>query len=409
MATTRKQLSARVPTQQVLSAAASLGGKMSTATARMAITNAFLEDSYTGVIYVGSQKKPCNVLFDTGSSTLAVDGTFYKVNRDKTAEITKLAQEVSYADSSRWMGAVVRTGVAASADGLLFAQVHVAVAFHATRSMFGRSQGILGLAYTQLNEAYEMPGLTVPPRYTYNQIQDGRMKHIEPYFTELERQGLVANKFALYTRRSLTSHATRRPATDPLNNGYLILGGGEENTDLYTGSFQVARVLHDTYYNTHLKSVIVGNSAPIVVPRPTKASGNPTNSVVDSGTTGLLLDQHLFNAILEKLSPGKDKTLAHLLRTGATPMRKLHLADWPSITFVLEGALGKDVVLEVTPQTYWQTDSPRTGDATAVIYGDNGAGKGSSTLGLPLMNNYFTVFDRSVNKGLGVVSFAKIR
>jgi hypothetical protein len=405
MAKPRKQTRRRKPARRIRSAAAALGGKMSAQTVRMSITNAYLGDDFTGTIYVGSQKTPCNVLLDTGSSTLAVDGNFYNVKKDKSAAITDIAQEVKYMDGSSWMGAVVTTGVTAGSEGVLLAQVNVAVAYHETRTMFRGSNGILGLAYTQLNEAYTMPGPTIPPKYTYNEIQAGRMKHIEPYFTELERKGLVANKFALYTRRSLTSQSTRKPLADPLNNGFLILGGGEENTDLYSGSFQVAKVLHDTFYNTNLKSVTVGKSTPIVVNPPTKASGNPSNSVVDSGTTGLLLDQPVFNAILAKL----DTTLTDLLRAGYAPMNKLNFADWPTITFVLEGALGKDVVLEVAPETYWQTDSPKAGHATAVLYGDDGAGGGSSTLGLPLMNNYFTVFDRSVDKGLGVVSFAKIR
>jgi len=86
-------------------------------------------------------------------------------------------------------------------------------------------------------------------------------------------------------------------------------------------------------------------------------------------------------------------------------MSKLKLGDWPVLTFVLEGALGSDVTLEVTPQTYWQTNAPKVGHASLVFY----AGDGPSILGLPLMNNYFTVFDRSVNKGLGVVSFARIK
>jgi hypothetical protein len=90
-------------------------------------------------------------------------------------------------------------------------------------------------------------------------------------------------------------------------------------------------------------------------------------------------------------------------------MSQLDLSTWPTITFVLEGALGADVTLEVAPDTYWQTNSPKPGYATAVIFGDNGAGGGQSILGLPLMNNYYTVFDRSVDKGLGVVSFAKIK
>jgi hypothetical protein len=96
------------------------------------------------------------------------------------------------------------------------------------------------------------------------------------------------------------------------------------------------------------------------------------------------------------------------MRAGYVPMSKLDLSAWPTLTFVLEGALGSDVKLDVTPDTYWQTNSPKAGFATAVLFGDNGQGGGQSILGLPLMNNYFTIFDRSVDKGLGAISFAPI-
>ena len=399
----------KAPTR-VLSAARALGGKMSAAIIRLPITNIYANGDYTGTIYVGSQKKPINVLFDTGSSTLAIDGKAYDATKDRTAKITDIAQEVSYADQSNWIGAVVLTDITAGVGkSVTLPQVHAAVAYHASADMFGKSEGILGLAYTKLNNAFVMPGPTIPPRYTYNQVQAGHVTYIEPYFTQLESAGLVANKFAFYTRRSMVNRATANPATDPLNNGFLILGGGEENTDLYTGSFQVARVVHDTYYNTNLKSITVGNTERISVPPATKASGNASNSVVDSGTNSLLLDQSLFDEVAKKLSPAVDSTLTDALRAGYVPMSKLNLSAWPPITFVLEGALGTDVSLVVTPDNYWQTNSPKAGYASAALLGDNGQGGGQSILGLPLMNNYFTVFDRSVDKGLGVVSFAKIK
>ena len=63
------------------------------------------------------------------------------------------------------------------------------------------------------------------------------------------------------------------------------------------------------------------------------------------------------------------------------------------------------VALQVAAHTYWQTNSPKAGYATLVFF----TGDSEAILGLPLMNNYFTVFDRSVDKGHGVVSFAKIK
>jgi Eukaryotic aspartyl protease len=258
------------------------------------------------------------------------------------------------------------------------------------------------LAYSKLNNAFVMPGPTIPPRYTFNQIQSGRVTHIEPYFAQLESAGLVANKFAFYTLRSMINMATSNPTTDPSNNGYLILGGGEEYTNLYASAFQVARVVHDLYYNVNLKSVTVGNSAPIPVSAPTKASGKVSNSIVDSGTNGVYLASSIFNEVLARFS---SHGLEDAIRVGYMPMSKLNLAERPAVTFVLEGALGREVTLEVAAHTYWQTNSPKAGYASLVLF----AGDSPSILGLPLMNNYFTVFDRSVDKGLGVVSFAKIK
>ena len=398
-----KALVAPQLTHPVHSAAAALGGKISETTVRMPITNVLNDGDYSGKIYVGNKNVEVDVLLDTGSSTLAVDGHVYDPTKDSAAELTNIGQEVSYEDRSRWVGGIVLTDISVnSAHPLVLPRVHTAVAYHATENMFGKSHGILGLAYTRLNEAYRMPGPTIPPHYTYNQIQEGHRTYVEPYFSQLESKGLVANKFAFYTLRSAISMATAKPATDQLNNGFLILGGGEEQTDLYEGAFQVARVVHDTYYNVNLKSVTVGKTAPVQALPPTKASGDPSNAVVDSGTTAIYLDRPVFKEVLARF---KSLGFEDEIRAGYLPMSKLKLADWPVLTFVLEGALGSDVILDVTPQTYWQTDAPKAGHASLAF----GPEKGQSILGLPLMNNYFTVFDRSVNKGLGVVSFARIK
>ena len=398
-------------TVRLVSAAAALGGKVSATVVRMPITNVFMDGDYTGTVYVGSQRRPANVILDTGSSTLAIDGNFYNPTKDKEAEITDIAQEVGYGDGSNWIGGVVKTDLAVGtgSQALTLPQVSVAVAYHESSNMFRGANGILGLAYTRLNNAFEMPGPTIPPKYTYNQIQSGTVTYIEPYFTQLEQAGLVADKFAFYTLRSMIEMSNPKPQANALNNGLLILGGGEESTDLYTGKFQLARVVDDLYYNTNLKTVIVGDAAPISVPAPTKASGNVSNSIVDSGTNSLMLAQSLFEQILKSFGSAADSTLADALRAGYVPMSQLNLASWPTVNLVLEGALGADVELEVTPETYWQTNSPKAGYATAVLFGDNGALNGQSILGLPLLNNYFTIFDRSVDQGLGVIGFAPIK
>jgi hypothetical protein len=374
--------------------------------ARIPITNIYMDGDYTGEVIVGSQGKIANVNLDTGSSTLAFDGQFYNPSQDTSAQLTNIAQEVIYGRGS-WVGAVVSSDVCIG--GTTVKEVNFAVAYVESKEMFGKANGIMGLAYTRLNSAFTLPGKTWPPKYHYNQIQNGSVTFVDPYFTQLEKSGIFANKFAFYTRRSKISHAKTNPSADPLNHGYLILGGGEESTDLYDSSkpFQIVRVLDDVWYNTNLKAIVVGSSDPITVPPPTKGSGNLTNSIIDSGTSSITLSQELFDAVIARLSSGDNKQFAHAMRAGYLPMGSLNRKLWPQLDFILEGVDG-DVRIEVSPQNYWQVNSPERGYATAPLRGDGERLKGRSILGLPLMNGYFTIFDRSEDR-TGVVKFSPRR
>lgn len=380
-------------------------------TIRIPITNVYAGGDYTGAIYVGSNKKTANVLLDTGSSTLAIEETTYSPAGDPDAQITDMLQEVSYEDKSGWIGAVIRTDITMGegAEALTLPKVNTAISYAQSTSMFGKYEGIMGLAYSKLNDAFIMPGPTFPPKHSYNDVQNSRKTFLDPYFTQLEDSGLVSNKFAMYTLRSQVSLAMATVADDPLNNGFLILGGGEESTDLYTGPFQNVRVLHDQWYNTNLKAIIVGNNPPINVPPPRKHSSNLTNSVIDSGTNSILFDQNIFNAIVANISNSVPSSVANAINNGSMPVGDFNIADWPDITFVMEGDAGATVSLVMTPDSYWQANGWKKGYAVLAMEGDNGAMEGQSILGLPLMNNYFMVFDRSVDRGLGVVKCATIK
>ncbi|HEY6241470.1 MAG TPA: pepsin-like aspartic protease [Burkholderiales bacterium] len=374
---------------------------MATTPLRIPINNVLMGNDYTGKLYVGSQQKEVNLLLDTGSSTLAVEHKSYNPQHDTKAAVTDLVQYVKYGSGS-WVGSVVKTEVKVKAGGHAadLLGVALAVAYHESANMFGKSQGILGLAYAPLDDALTLTRPTVPPTYTFNDIHAGHRTSVEPYFMQLEQAGLVANKFAFYTRRSWI-HASDNPASDPFNNGWLILGGGEEATDLYTGPFQTATVLSDDWYSVNLKQIIVGNGAPIPVLPTTHNDPSPTNAIVDSGTNGLDLDPALFDAIVAQL-PQSQKAL---LRSGDTANSNINLSQWPTLTFVLQGHAG-DVKLLVKPENYWQLDAIESGRAISSLW--RGSDK-QSVLGLPLMNGYFTIFDCSANHGLGVVKFAAIK
>src|SRR5277367_1907118 len=79
--------------------------------ARIPITNVFMGGDYTGRILVGPEKKPPNVILDTGSSALALDGKKYQTNIAGGDRSTHLAQTDSYGDGSTWTGAVIETEI----------------------------------------------------------------------------------------------------------------------------------------------------------------------------------------------------------------------------------------------------------------------------------------------------------
>ena len=370
---------------------------------RLPITNVYMGGDYTGIIRVGPDKKPMNVILDTGSSALALDGRKYAPELTKGDKSTDLAQTDSYGDGSSWTGAVIKTTIAVG-DGDSSASLpgaNASIAYQESASMFGATDGILGLAYAPLDDAFQMPKDTWQHHYTSDQVRAGNDTDLVPYLTQLSDTGIVSDKLSFYTRRSFV-HAGGGGANDPLNKGWMIIGGGEESTDLYTGTFQSVKVLSDTWYCTNLKEVIVGNTAPIKG-RVHGPRGMPSNSIIDSGTNSLNISELMLNAIVSKFSPAQQQLLqAAIVQHHLIPVSTLNLATWPTISFVLQGSVG-DVRLDVPPGNYWQVNTQHVGYAAAAItVGEPGL----AILGLPLMNGYFTIFDGEADGGRGVVKFA---
>ncbi len=399
---------------------------------RLPITNVYGGGDYTAAILIGSRNTPANVIIDTGSSTLAVQATLYNPAQDTALQPTSLAQVVLYGTGG-WAGPVLHTPV--SLGGAALPSAPIALAVVQEPNNFGAADGILGLAYNALNDAWnlaaELTKKGVNPPYTYLwplhikgtqtaleafEQSLGNGTPIDPYFTALESQGIVANKLAFYTRRSFPHYATANStpaalAQDKLNQGYLIVGGGEEQTDLYTGAFQAVTVVDDLYYNVNLKTVQVGTAAPVAVAalQAQYLSDAGSNAIVDSGTNSLDLAPDVFASIvraLESLNPKFVQQLKTASKNEHVATAALDLPAWPNITFTLQGPNG-DVSLTVTPSNYWQVDFPAPGQAFAVVGGQPSGGPNQSILGLPLMNGYYSVFDRSTDAN-GVIQFATI-
>ena len=370
--------------------------------ARIPITNVYMGGDYTGRISVGAEQKPLNVILDTGSSALALDGKKYQPNgSDKT---TDLAQTDAYGDGSSWTGAVIQTEltVGEGANSVFLKDGNAAIAYTASSDMFGQTDGILGLAYAALDDAFTMPGDTWANKYSAVQVRTGKQGDIKPYLTQLADENVTSDKISFYTRRSFPHAGSSNLLNDPLNQGWMIVGGGEESTDLYTGTFQTVKVLSDDWYSTNLKEIIVGNTSPVVA-RLHGPKGMPSNSIIDSGTNSLSISSQTLKAMLSKFSTAQHALLTQsIMDNKPVSAASLNLSTWPTLTFVLQGDTG-DVKLEVAPSEYWQVNAPQVGAALAAITPGEA---GLVILGLPLMNGYFTIFDGEADNGRGVVKFA---
>lgn len=409
--------------------------------ARIPITNVFCGSDYSARITIGSEHAVADVVLDTGSSTLAVCRSAYDGTGDAHLQCTTKAQIVHYGVGG-WAGPMVTTRVGFG-PGVSLASTTIAIWSVQDTSIFKGATGIMGLAYNGLNHAYDlmnwfeqeqMPTSSHPwpfsqPDFSafdsdFRQLLRKYAIHgqpVSPYFDDLENSGVVANKFAFHTHRSWVSKRAGSDAaiaSDTLNHGIFVLGGGEEQTDLYEGTFVEVNVLDDLYYNTRLKSVQVEGAAAVAA-QPLQSRNVDhcgSNSFIDSGTSVIMLAGDMYAAVadaLKQIDPAFgvaiEQFAASIALTQGMPMSQLELAKWPNIHFVFEGTSGEDIRLTCAPCTYWQADYPAAGQATFQIIGPiPREDTDQSIFGLPLLNNYYTVFDRSRNTK-GVIRFAPIR
>jgi hypothetical protein len=370
--------------------------------ARIPITNVYMGGDYTGRLLVGPQQRPLNVILDTGSSALALDGHKYTPDLTEGDKSTDLAQTDSYGDGSNWTGAVIKTAViiGSGASSVTLKDTNAAVTYSQSANMFRSADGILGLAYAPLDDAFAMPQDSLKNRYAAAQVRAGKRTDLVPYLTQLEQEGVASDKIAFFTRRSFVHEGSSRE-TDPQNQGWMIVGGGEESGDLYTGAFQTVKVVSDAWYSTNLKAIIVGNASPIAA-RLQGPQGMPSNSIIDSGTNSLNLGPQMLKALLSKFTTAQQELLTRSIEGNLVAVADLDLPTWPAITFILQGDTG-DVSLQVPPSNYWQVNAQKVSAAmVAITQGQAGL----AILGLPLMNGYFTIFDGEADGGRGVVKFA---
>lgn len=394
---------------------------------------------YTMQIRIGSRQVVANVQFDTGSSSLAVVPDVYDAATDAHKTPTPLFQYITYGDNSGWLGPVVHTSVTLTSRrrNVTLQRAPIAITEIQTKSAFPGVDGIIGFAYRSENPAFDLrhglewkrikPAVTFPWPFPKSGLSPGiaairefvnereAKTTLEPYFSELEQRGLVLDRFALYMRRAAVRKATTEPkaiARDRWNRGWFIAGGGESQRDLYRGAFSDVLVLHDVYYNVELIGIEVEGCAPYRAKRlqyEYRKRDGDSNCVVDSGTQQLVLADDVYRALMAQLRSVNPK-FPGLARAGRKRIAssRLNLREWPNISFYLGGKRGEAVKLTCAPRTYWQDHTPSPHHSACFIAPAN-APDNASTLGLPLLNNYYAVFDRSRGAGKGVIRFAAMK
>lgn len=398
---------------------------------KIKISNIYAKGDYTAEIFIGSESSPVNLIIDTGSSTLVVKNQHYQAQFDKKLTPTSLAQEVNYGIGG-FNGPVIKTNITIGHDNQSLSLTNATLALVTDKKQqqtFADADGILGLAYHHLNKGFVMDKPTYPWPYTDKSadlkafkkfLWQHQEQDILPYFTELEQHNLCANKFAFYSKRS-SIHHQQAPLTiedkkqDPQNQGYLILGGGEEQTDLYKGKFESIKVTHDVYYNVELVSVQVANNPPIIAPPldDDHKKAYLTNAIIDTGAGGIVLTNALYQQIIKELiatNASFEALLAPFTDIEAQEVgidaNLLTLTQWPTITFTFIGEHNNKINLCCQPHTYWQINTPSYGKACFRLLSQLPQWPNQSIIGLPLLNNYYVVFDRTEDK-TGVIKFAK--
>ena len=389
-----------------------------TKSAKLSINNTLMGD-YTAQIEIGSEKHIANLILDTGSSTLAVWKSKFG---DAKIQPTDFVQFVRYG-TGHWAGPILRTQVGFGSGSNYISLANTTIAqiqsgIYQGKKQFYPADGILGLAFKSLNIAANV-GLNYPiSRYdTENKWQglSSRFENIDPYFVDLEKIHLAANKYAFLTRRSSINQSVD-PQNDPLNKGWFILGGDKEYTRLFTGNFQSVKVVSDKYWNTKIIQIKVGTDDPISIPSLSELKQEHgkdfsylgSNSIIDSGTNSISLYQDAYWSLIQSFKNlGKPfyKSLTQYFSFPSTfSLSPSELKLWPSIFVTLVGTNNSTVTLEIKPENYWQTNATQGGATTFKIEPSQ---QPQSILGLPLMNNYYVVFDRSNSKqGLGEIKFA---
>jgi hypothetical protein len=400
---------------------------------------AYAKGAYTVEIKIGSKQSPANVLLDSGSSTLVVLPNAYDPSHDQSLKATSLAQSIAYGIGT-WAGPVLKTTIAfgEKRHARILPDAEIALVETSAQN-FRDADGLLGLAYRKLDKAHDVTAMLVEkridPQHTWpwpfnaedddlsafkTQLRAQPRVNLTPCFCALEDEGIISDKFSMLIKRALVhvlddSASLAKLAADPLNQGVLVLGGGEECQSLYQGGFETVQMVHELYYNANLIAVQVGDRPRIPAPRLLEKylTSYASNAIFDTGSSFLVLEASIYDAVLADLaSYDKDfpDLIARFQKSFETehgiPNDSIKSLEWPKLHFHLESPSGDEVTLSCSPGNYWQRNAVHAGECFFLLLRQMPKWPNQSILGLPLMSGHYCIFDRR-DEGNGVLRLAK--
>lgn len=386
--------------------------------------------AYTTQLWIGSEQVAVNVLIDTGSSTLAIDLKKYQPEQDTHLETTIYAQDVVYG-SGGWAGPVIRTQIELNhSDALKLNNAPLAITAESQQQNFQQADGIWGLAYHHLNKAYDvttyLTGQSPALRATFpwpfdigstpSAVADFK-KHlrsfpehdITPLFTAFEENQVTPNQFALLTSRSIVSIPSENMsaadvAAETLNQGQFIIGQMELAELTAQTPQRSIRVFHDAYYNTHLQAIRVdGFESFTAPPLDEKHQHNFfSNAIIDSGCSYVILQKQLYTYLLtcfKQLNSDFIDCIDAFNQALAAKTdyqnSQLNLSQWPTLYLIFSGDNDAPVELKIEPKNYWQSNAQGPENWHFMLMNQLPQWPDQSICGLPLMNDYLCIFDRS--------------
>ncbi len=381
--------------------------------------------AYTTKLWIGSEQIEVNVLIDTGSSTLAIDLNKYRPENDQHIKTSTYAQDVVYG-SGGWAGPVIHSLIELDHDQRLkLNDAPLAITAESQQQNFQQADGIWGLAYHHLNKAYDVstfltsqqPELdsTYPWPFTIEESPTAMREFrtylrqfpehdITPLFTDFEENNIVANLFTLKTERSIeyvpqADMDNEALENEPLNQGQLIIGGQLPNKPRKS-----TVVVHDAYYNTHLMACQVAGFDPCEAPPLDEKHINSffSNAIIDSGCSFLVLQKALYSYVKDCLKQ-IDTTFPVMIEAATKayqqgkecPYANMNLGDWPEVNLIFKAPNDQQVTLTVPPQYYWQQHAKTPNNWMFMIMNQLPQWPDQTLCGLPLINSYTCVFDRS--------------